>query len=180
MSSILDIMSGLLYIAAEMSFEERRTWIEAVVTALVPGWYFASVLPQAATTPVAEIEYQWPLGVSVVVLAATIIGGIIATNIATLVAGEISAARDRGTVAHTETTDAAQRTLDRRDERDVTIGRLGGQVGGVVLGLAALVPLGLAMAEREQFWIANALYAALVLSSLASSAVKLVAYRRGL
>lgn len=163
-----------------VSFEERRTWVEAVVTLVVPGWYFASVLPQASTTPVADIEYQWPLGVSVIVLAATIIAGIIATNIATLIAGEISAARDRGNAARADTTDAALRTLDRSDERDTTIGRLGGQLGGVVLGLAVLVPLGLAMAEREQFWIANALYAALVLSSLASSAVKLVAYRRGL
>jgi hypothetical protein len=163
-----------------MSFEERRTWIEAVVTVLVPGWYFVNVLPEALSTPVGEIEYQWLLGVSVVVLVATIIGGIITTNIATLIAGEISAARDRGTAAHTETTDAALRTLDRSDERDTTIGRLGGQMGGIVLGIAVLVPLGLAMAEREPFWIANALYAALVLSSLASSAAKLVAYRRGL
>jgi hypothetical protein len=163
-----------------MSFEERRTWIEAVVTVLVPGWYFVDVLPEALRTPVGDIDYQWLLGVSVIVLVATIVGGIIATNIATLIAGEISAARDRAPAAHTETTDAVLRTLDRTDERDTTIRRLGGQVAGVVLGLAVLVPLGLAMAEREQFWIANALYAALVLSSLAASATKLLAYRRGL
>jgi hypothetical protein len=180
MSNRLDMLSGSLYIAVMMAFEERRTWIEALVTVIVPGWYFASVLPQASTTPVAAIQYQWPLGVSVAVLIATIVGGIIATNIAALVAGEISAARDRGDAARSEATDAALRTLDRSDERDATIGRIGAQVGGTVLGIAVLVPLGLAMAEREQFWIANALYAALVLSSLASSAVKLVAYRRGL
>ena len=163
-----------------MSFEERRTWIEALVTLVVPGFYFASVLPQAWTTPVTDIAYQWPLGVSVVVLVVTIVGGIVATNIATLVGAEISAARERGDAAPRGAADAALRTLDRRDERDATIGRRGGQVGGVVLGIAVLVPLGLAMAEREHFWIANALYAALVVSSLASSAVKLVAYRRGL
>jgi hypothetical protein len=160
-----------------MSFEERRTWIEAVVTVVVPGWYFLSILPQASSTPVAEIDYQWLLGVSVVVLVATIIGGIIATNIAALVANEVAGAR--GVAAHRETSEAVA-ALDRSDERDATIGRFGAQVGGAVLGIAVLVPLGLAMAEQAHFWIANSLYAALVLSSLASSAIKLVAYRRGL
>ena len=160
-----------------MAFEERRTWIEAVVTVLVPGWYFATIVPQAATKPVGTIEYQWLLGVSVIVLVATIIGGIIATNIAALVANEVAGAR--GDADHLETS-AAMAALDRSDERDAGIGRLGGRIGGIVLGIAVLVPLGLAMAEREPFWIANSLYAALVLSSLASSATKLVAYRRGL
>lgn len=160
-----------------MSFEERRTWIEAVVTLVVPGWYFLSVLPQASSTPVADIEYQWPLGVSVIVLVATIIGGIIATNIAALVANEVARARDEADATPTETVAAS---LDRSDERDAAIGRIGAQVGGVVLGLAVLVPLGLAMSEADHFWIANSLFAALVLSSLATSAVKLVAYRRGL
>jgi hypothetical protein len=160
-----------------MTFEERRTWIEAVVTVLVPGWYFLTVLPKAWATPVGDIDYQWLLGVSVVVLVATIIGGIIATNVAALVANEVAGAR--GDSAHIETS-VAEAALDRSDERDAAIGRIGAQVGGAVLGLAVLVPLGLAMAEREHFWIANSLYAALVISSLASSIVKLVAYRRGL
>jgi hypothetical protein len=159
-----------------MTFEERRTWIEAVVTVLVPGWYFLSVLPETSRTPVAEIDYQWLLGVSVVVLVATIIGGVIATNIAALVANEVAGAR--GDATHLETS-AAAAALDRSDERDAAIGRIGAQAGGALLGLAVLVPLGLAMAEREHFWIANSLYAGLVLSSLASAAVKLVAYRRG-
>jgi hypothetical protein len=176
MSRYLDMKFGLLYIRAEMTFDERRTWIEAVVTAVVTGWYFLSVLPQASSTPVADIEYQWLLGISVVVVIATTIGGIIATNIVALVANEVAGAR--GDATHLETS-AAMAALDRSDERDAAIGRFGAQVGGAVLALAALVPLALAMAEREQFWIANSLYAALVLSSLVASAVKLVAYRRG-
>ena len=39
--------------------------------------------------------------------------------------------------------------------------------------------LGLAMLEYEYFWIANTLYLSLVAAGLVSSAVKLVAYRRG-
>jgi hypothetical protein len=160
-----------------MTFDERRTWVEAIITVLVPGWYFLSVLPQASRTPVGEIEYQWLLGVSVVIVIATIIGGTIATTIAAYVANEVSGARHDASPIVTSKAAAA---IDRSDERDAAIGRFGTQVGGVVLGLAVLVPLGLAMAEREQFWIANSLYAALVLSSLASSVVKLVAYRRGI
>jgi hypothetical protein len=160
-----------------MSFEERRTWIEAVVTVVVPGGYFLSILPEVSSTPVADVEYQWLLGLSVVILIVTIVGGIIATNIAALVANEVARARDRDDASPT---DRAVAALDRSDERDAAVGRMGAQVGGTVLGIAVLVPLGLAMAEGDHFWIANSLYAALVLSSLASSAVKLVAYRRGL
>jgi hypothetical protein len=162
-----------------MTFEERRTWIEAVVTVVVPSWYFLSVLPQASNTPVGEIDYQWLLGISVVVLIVTIIAGIIATSIAALIANEIGRARDPGGSDRVETAVMAA-DIDRSDERDVAIGRFGAQVGGIVLGLGVLLPLGLAMAATEQFWIANSLYAALVLSSLGTSAAKLVAYRRGL
>ena len=63
--------------------------------------------------------------------------------------------------------------------RDKDINRFGEYVGGIVLGVGMVVPLVLAMAEFDYFWIANAMYAAFVLSSLVSATVKLVAYRRG-
>jgi hypothetical protein len=47
------------------------------------------------------------------------------------------------------------------------------------MSIAAIVPLALAMAEVEHFWIAHALYLAFVLAALTSAAVKIVAYRRG-
>jgi len=37
----------------------------------------------------------------------------------------------------------------------------------------------MALAEFEHFWIANAIFSAFVLAGLTTSAVKLVAYRRG-
>jgi hypothetical protein len=162
-----------------MSFEERQTWVEAVVMIVVPGWYFVTILSQASSTPISDIEYQWPLAISVVVVIATIIVGIIATTIGAAIGNRIAIAREAGTTEGIEFDDSDLDDLDRSDERDKAINRFGGYVGGIVLGVAVLVPLGLAMAEREPFWIANALYAALVLSILASSAVKLVAYRRG-
>ena len=156
-----------------MSFQERQTWVEAVVTILVPGWYFVSILSQAAGTPVSDIEYQWPLALSVVVSIVV----IIATTIASVIASQISAAIERGSA---EGLPAPVVEVDRSDERDAAINRFGSYVGYIVLGVAILLPLGLAMTEREPFWIANALFAALVLSALASGAARLIAYRRGL
>jgi hypothetical protein len=43
-----------------------------------------------------------------------------------------------------------------------------------------VVPLGLTMVEAEHFWIAGAIYGGFVLANVVSSAVKLVAYRRGI
>ena len=68
---------------------------------------------------------------------------------------------------------------DRTDERDREINRRGEYVGFYVMSIAAIVPLVLAMAKVEHFWIAHALYLAFVLAALASAAVKIVAYRRG-
>jgi hypothetical protein len=69
---------------------------------------------------------------------------------------------------------------DKSDARDKEINRFGEYVGGVVLAVSMLLPFGLAMAEVDHFWIANAMYAAFVLSALVSSPIKLIAYRRGL
>jgi hypothetical protein len=159
-----------------VSFQERQTWVAAVVTILVPGWYFISALSEAASTPVADIQYQWPLVLNAIALVAVIVAGIIATTILSLIGSRVAAAIERGSAEGIEVDDS---DLDRSDERDAAINRFGGYVGGIVLGIAVLVPLGLAMWEVETFWIANALYAALVLSLLASSVTKLVAYRRG-
>jgi MFS family permease len=71
------------------------------------------------------------------------------------------------------------RDADRTDERDREINRRGEHVGFYVMSIAAIVPLVLAMAKAEHFWIANSLYLAFVLAALASAAVKIVSYRRG-
>ena len=65
----------------------------------------------------------------------------------------------------------------RVDARDKEITRFGEYAGGLVLAGSMVVPLGLAVADVDQFWIANAIYAALVLSTCVSSVLKLVASR---
>jgi hypothetical protein len=138
-----------------MSFEEKSTWIFAVIVVIVPGAYLATVFGQLQQTAVTEIAYQAPM--------LTAIGIAIALAI----------------VAHIVVAIASPKDADKHDERDTNINRYGEYVGSLVLWPGALVALGLALAELEHFWIAHTIYLAFVLSGLVSSVVKILAYRRG-
>jgi hypothetical protein len=139
-----------------MSSEEKNSWIYVVVGVLVPLVYFATVLSQVPGTDVATIGYVWPL--------LTAIGvGVGASIVLSIVAAVISPGE-----------------AGKTDVRDKEINQRGEYVGFYVMSVAAIVPLGMAMAEAEHFWIANALYLAFVLAALASAVVKIVAYRRGI
>jgi hypothetical protein len=138
-----------------MSSEEKRTWISALVGVVVPVAYLAVVLSQVPGTDVATIAYVGPM-------LTSIGAGIVAAIVLSIVAAM-----------------ASPTEADRTDERDREINRRGEFVGFYVMSIAAIVPLVLAMAEVEQFWIAHALYLAFVLAALASAVAKIVAYRRG-
>ena len=138
-----------------MSFEEKGTWAYTIVVLVVSGVYFASVLSQVGDTPVNEIAYVRPM-----------ITAIIATIVATIV-GYIAVAI------------SAPSEADKKDQRDKDINRYGQSVGYSVLGLLNLLPLGLAMAEFEPFWIANAIFLVGVVAGTITSIVKIIAYRRG-
>jgi hypothetical protein len=137
-----------------MTSEEKRWWIYAVVSVAVPTVYVAVVLGRAAGTDIAAAAYVGPM--------LTAIGvGIGANIVLTMLAGMFSPG------------------AGRRDVRDKEISRLGDYVGFYVMSVAAIVPLGLAMAKADQFWIANALYLTFVLAAFVSAVVRIVAYRRG-
>jgi hypothetical protein len=138
-----------------MSSEEKQSWIYVVVGVLVPLVYFATVLSKVPGTDVATISYVWPM--------LTAIGVGIGASIVLSIMAAIISPREAG----------------KTDVRDKEINRRGEYVGFYVMSVAAIVPLGLAMAKAEHFWIANALYLAFVLAALASAVVKIVAYRRG-
>jgi MFS family permease len=138
-----------------MSSEEKRTWISALVGVVVPAAYLATVLSKVPGADVAKIAYVWPMLTSI---AIGIGAGIVLAMVAAMV---------------------SPKDPDRTDERDRAINRRGEYVGFYVMSIAAIVPLVLAMADVEQFWIAHALYLAFVLAALASAVVKIVAYRRG-
>jgi hypothetical protein len=138
-----------------MSFEEKGAWVYAVIAVALAVIYFAMVLGQLPETAAGDIDFQVPL---LAVIAATI-GLTIAAHIVVAIA----APDDAG----------------KRDQRDKDINRYGEYVGGLVLGVSAVVPLILALAEVDHFWIASAIYLAFILSTTAASIVKIVAYRRG-
>ena len=138
-----------------MSFEEKGTWTYVMIAVALAVIYFAIVLGQLPHTAAGDIAFQVPL-------LATI-GATIGLTIAAHIAVAIAAPDDAG----------------KRDQRDKDINRYGEYVGGLVLGVAAVVPLILALAEVDHFWIANTIYLAFILSTTAGSIVKIVAYRRG-
>lgn len=142
-----------------MSSEERNTWVSVVVSLGAYVTYLAIILRRAAETPLAEVSYAstllWTIGIAIV-------ARIVLTIITTIVAAIVS-----------------PKDVDRTDERDKAIGRFGEFVGFYVLSAGVLGALALAMTEVTHFWIANTIYLAFVVSTLTSSVVKIVVYRRG-
>jgi hypothetical protein len=140
-----------------MSYGEKNTWVGIVVGLGVLAYYAVRVLSKAigTGTDVGEIDYQatmlWTIGISI---GVTIVGSIV-VSIAT---------GDPG----------------KSDQRDKEITRRGQHFAYFVLVAGALASMGLAMAEREYFWIANTLFIGFVLAGLTEGIVKVVAYRRGL
>ena len=149
-----------------MPFEEKMTWVNALLSVIVPAAYFTLVLSRLGQVPVNEIAYVRPMLVAIGAAIVLTIAGAIAVAIGTAISAEVTGS---GSVDD----------IDRKDERDVSISRRGDLAGFYVVSVFMLGVLGLTMLEYDHFWIANALYLSFVISSLVSSAVKLVAYRRG-
>jgi hypothetical protein len=186
-SNILDIMSASFYTArcqtfltsravrtartargeeAAMPFEEKITWVNAVVTVVVPIAYFAIMLGRLGDTSAADIAYQKPLLIAIgASIVLTIIGAIL-TGIGSGISAELRGRR-------------AEDEIDRKDERDKTISRHGDLIGYYVASAGMVGVLALTMLEYEYFWIANTLYLSFVVATLVASVVKLVAYHRG-
>ena len=149
-----------------MPFEEKFTWVSTVVSTGVAAVYFAIVLGQVRTVPVAEIAYQRLLLIAIGALIVLTILGTIVVAIGSAVSAEITGS---GSVDD----------VGRKDERDADINRRGELIGYYVSSGAALGALALAMLRYDPFWIANALYLSFVVGALVASVAKLVAYRRG-
>lgn len=147
-----------------MSYEEKSTWTTGLIQLVTGLWYTVTILGKASTTPVDEIEY---LGELVTLVVAV----VVATVAVTIVVSVFSAGR--AAIAG-ETVD-----LDRTDERDRSISRYAGNVGGIVLGVGMVPALGLAVFEFDHFWIAHAILAAFFASEMVTTGLKIFRYRRG-
>ena len=149
-----------------MSFEEKLTWVNTVTTVIVTAVYAWIVGGQIAASPITDIAYQKPMIIALGAIVVLTIAGAIATAIGTAVGVKISG---EGSIDD----------IDRKDERDVHITRRGNLAGYYVSSVFMFGILAMTMLEYPHFWIANAVFVALLTAGLTSSAVKLVAYRRG-
>lgn len=138
-----------------MAFEEKRAWSMLLVTVAAYGIYLVLVLGRSAHAPLAESPY-------VAALLWTV-GAAIAASV----------------VLHIGLAAFSPEDANTKDQRDREIHRFGEHVGQSFVVIGAVAGLALAMAGLDQFWIANAIYLAFVLSSLLGSATKIVSYRLG-
>ena len=157
-----------------MSFEEKTTWVTALVTVIVTVWYASVVRGLMGGVPVAEVAYQKPLliavGATIVMTVMGAIGTAIGTAIGSAVTAEITGERSA---------EDAVGDVGRTDERDADINRRGELIGHYVSSAGVVGVLALAMLRYDQFWIANALYLSFALGTLVASVAKIVTYRRG-
>jgi len=139
-----------------MSYEEKGIWVYAVVTIATYIGFVVIVLQDAAGGSLAAVDYVptmlWAIGISI---AAAMVGRILV---------EI--------VRPSETY--------KVDTRDKDISRRGEVVGGTILGIGMVGPFALTLLEVDHFWIAASMYTVFTLYAVVGSAVKLVAYRRGM
>lgn len=138
-----------------MSFEEKNTWIYAVVSVAAFVAYVIVILGRAEGGPIAEVPYVGPMLWSVGAAIAASIVGRIAVAI------------------------AWPKEADKTDQRDKEINRFGEYIGQSLVIVGAVLALVLSMAEVDYFWISNELYLFFVLSAVLGSIAKIVAYRRG-
>jgi len=139
-----------------VSYEEKGTWVYLVASAGAHAVYLAIMAGRLASTPVAEVPYVsallWTAGAS---LVASIVGRTLVET--------VSPSDSR-----------------RGDVRDRDVSRSGEYASRWFLVAGAAAGLVMAMAKADYFWIANVIYLGFVLWAVAGSALKLVAYRRGL
>lgn len=138
-----------------MTLQERRSWIYIVTSVLAYVGYVVYVVTHADGQPLADTAYQKPLIVSIV---AAIVVNIVAEVVLAM-------------VRPVET---------QMDVRDQEIRQIGDFTGSSLVVIGALGGLLLALAEKDYFWIANAIYLGFVLSAVVGSLTKIALYRKGM
>lgn len=138
-----------------MSPEEKNTWVFLALAVVLPVIYGLNVLPELGSTPVAEIDYAGRL---LTAIGAAIVIAIVANIVLSIFSGLKSQVVD---------------------ERDKSIAARSDLVGYWILSAGIIGVLFLVFARVDQFWIGNGIYAAFIISAVASTVIKLVAYRRG-
>jgi uncharacterized membrane protein len=139
-----------------MTLEEKRAWIQMVVSVVAYAIYAVVVVGRADGRPLTEVPY-------VAALLVTIVAGIVAAIVIEIASGVFT-----------------PRASLRTDERDRQIGRRGEQIGHSFVVIGAVAAMLMAMAGWNGFWIANTIYLCFVLSTVLASIAKIGMYRGGL
>ncbi len=139
-----------------VSYEEKGTWVYLVTSAGAYAVYLAIIAGRLAGAQAAQVPF-----ISVLLWTA---GASMVANMAGRVLVETASPSDSR----------------RADVRDREIYRFCEYASRWFLVAGATAALVMAMAKVDYFWIANVLYLGFVLWAVAGSALKLVAYRRGL
>ena len=139
-----------------MSYEEKGTWAYLAAVAGAYAVYLAIILGRLQGTPPAGVSYAWVL---------------LWTTVASMIAA---------TIGRTLVETASPSDSHRRDVRDKEIYRFGEYASRWFVVGGAAARFFMAVAKLDYFWIANAIYLGFVLWAVVGSAVKLVAYRRGM
>ena len=139
-----------------MSYDEKGTWVYLVTSAGAYAVYLVIEIGRVLSTPAARVPYVslllWTAGASIVA----------------------------NTVGRTMVETARPSDSRRSDVRDREVYRFGEYASRWFLVAGAAAGLLMAMARWDYFWIANVIYLGFVLWAVGGSALKIVAYRRGL
>lgn len=138
-----------------MAYQEKSAWIMGILAITGYASYLLLLLPQTAHITLTKTDY-------VPVMLWTIAGAIIASIL-----------------LHIVVSSSSRKARTQRDSRDREINRFGEYTGQAFVVIGAMGALVMAMARLDQFWIANLIYLAFVLSALLGSVAKIVGYRRG-
>jgi hypothetical protein len=144
-----------------MSFQEKSNALMLGAIVLVYGGYFALVLGSPVMTD-GELNTEIGLLMS---------NGLILVTVVALVAIAIFGHIVIALLNHKE--------AGSEDERDKLIEMRGDQRGGFVMGVFAVVAMGLAMIATSHFWIVNTILGGLVAAEIVKAVSKLIDYRRG-
>lgn len=137
-----------------MTFSEKSAITMTAILVVVFSGYFALVLGVLAEKPERDLAYTGLLvGVAVVV---TILAAASHVLLALMFRSQVNA----------------------YDERDQLVGLRSERVAGYVLAAGVCTGIGLAMAQVDAFWIAQALIASFVVAEVLEGIVKVVLYRR--
>ncbi|KQZ85389.1 hypothetical protein ASD56_03335 [Microbacterium sp. Root166] len=143
-----------------MAYEERNIWASLIVGVIGVAIYTVIVLQQAASRPVAEIDW-------VPVMLWTIGGSIVVAILISIVWGILAGMRDPDGVG-------------KSDQRDRDIAHMSTRVGQAFLVIAGLGVIVECAFTLDWFWIANTMFYGFALSSIVGGIASVVAYRRGL